>query len=125
LRRQVLEAERAQEKATLWWHSDDLHRDLYQLPPVVTKNEKEVFKTIYESPYFYSAKVFDSMDFEFIELDKIYRQHDQRFIDLLGAIRNKTVTDDDLKLLNSRVMPDFEPDRDEFFVYLTTDEQAS
>ena len=40
--------------------------DLYQLPPVVTKNEKEVFKTIYESPYFYSAKVFDSMDFEFI-----------------------------------------------------------
>jgi len=94
--------------------------DLYQLPPVVTKNEKEVFKTIYESPYFYSAKVFDSLDFEFIELDKIYRQHDQRFIDLLGAIRNKTVTDEDMKLLNSRVMPDFEPDPNEFFVYLTT-----
>jgi len=57
---------------------------------------------------------------EFIELDKIYRQHDQKFIDLLGAIRNKTVTDKDMQLLNSRVAPDFEPDPEEFFVYLTT-----
>lgn len=94
--------------------------DLHQLPPVVTKNEKEVFKTLYESPYFYSAKVFEFLDVEFIELDKIYRQHDQKFIDLLGAIRNKTVTDKDMQLLNSRVAPDFEPDPEEFFVYLTT-----
>jgi len=85
--------------------------DLYQLPPVVTKNEKEVFKTLYDSPYFYSAKVFDFLDMEFIELDKIYRQHDQKFIDLLGAIRNKTVTDEDMELLNSRVVPTLSPTR--------------
>ena len=77
-------------------------------------------RQLYDSPYFYSAKVFDFLDMEFIELDKIYRQHDQKFIDLLGAIRNKTVTDEDMELLNSRVVPDFEPDPDEFFVYLTT-----
>ncbi|WP_286975351.1 AAA family ATPase [Acetomicrobium sp. UBA5826] len=94
--------------------------DLYQLPPVVTKNERDVFKTLYKTPYFYSAKAFETLDVEFVELDKIYRQHDQKFIDLLGAIRNKTITDEDMELLNSRVMPDFEPDPEEFFVYLTT-----
>ena len=32
--------------------------DLYQLPPVVTGGEKEVFQSLYETPYFYGARVF-------------------------------------------------------------------
>lgn len=77
--------------------------DLYQLPPVVTNKEKEIFKTIYKSPYFFDANVFKTIEIEFIELEKIYRQKDETFINILNAIRNKTVTEEDLALLNSRV----------------------
>jgi len=94
--------------------------DLYQLPPVVTGSEKAAFGSLYGSPYFYSAHVFKSIDMAFVELDKIYRQHDQRFIDLLNAIRNKSVSEEEIELLNSRVMPEFEPPPDEFYIYLTT-----
>jgi ATP-dependent exoDNAse (exonuclease V) alpha subunit len=94
--------------------------DLYQLPPVVTGSEKAVFSSLYETPYFYSAKAFDSFDMEFVELEKIYRQHDQQFIELLNAIRNNSVTEEALGLLNQRYLPEFEPSPDDFYVYLTT-----
>ena len=82
--------------------------DLYQLPPVVTGQEREIFRSHYATPYFFSAKVFAGLDMEFIELEKIYRQKDDEFIRLLNAIRNRTVTDDDLAFLNRRVDPEFE-----------------
>jgi hypothetical protein len=94
--------------------------DLYQLPPVVTSGEKEVFQSLYETPYFYGARVFDSFEMEFVELEKIYRQHDERFITLLNGIRNNSVTEEGLELLNRRYQPEFEPPPDEFYVYLTT-----
>jgi len=94
--------------------------DLYQLPPVVTGTEKAAFRCLYETPYFYSAKVFDSFEMEFVELEKVYRQHDEEFIDLLNSIRNKSITEDGLELLNQRYMPEFEPSPDDFYVYLTT-----
>ena len=94
--------------------------DLYQLPPVVTGGEKEVFQSLYETPYFYGAGVFDSFAMEFVELEKIYRQHDEQFITLLNGIRNNSVTDEDLERLNQRCQPEFEPPLDEFYVYLTT-----
>jgi len=94
--------------------------DLYQLPPVVTSGEKEVFQSLYETPYFYGAKVFDSFNMEFVELEKIYRQHDEGFITLLNGIRNNSITAEGLELLNERYQPDFEPPPDDFYVYLTT-----
>jgi len=94
--------------------------DLYQLPPVVTSTEKEVFRSVYETPYFYSARVFDSLEVEFIELEKVYRQHDEGFINLLNSIRNNSITEEGLDLLNQRYMPEFEPSGDDFYVYLTT-----
>ncbi len=94
--------------------------DLYQLPPVVTGTEKEVFASLYDTPYFYGARVFEHFDMEMIELEKIYRQHDEHFIALLNSIRNNSITTEGLELLNSRYQPDFEPDTDDFYVYLTT-----
>ena len=52
--------------------------DLYQLPPVVTGGEKEVFQSLYDTLYFYGAQVFESFEMEFVELEKIYRQHDDQ-----------------------------------------------
>jgi len=77
--------------------------DLYQLPPVVTSNEKEIFSEIYPTPYFFGANVFRDFSFEMIELEKIYRQTDNRFIGLLNKIRNNSVDEVDLKALNARV----------------------
>jgi ATP-dependent DNA helicase PIF1 len=94
--------------------------DLYQLPPVVTGGEKEVFQSLYETPYFYGARVFESFEMEFVELEKIYRQHDEQFITLLNGIRNNSVTGEGLELLNRRYQPEFEPPPDDFYVYLTT-----
>lgn len=95
--------------------------DLYQLPPVVKGDEKRIIEGIYKSPYFYSAKVFDNLEMEFIELVKIYRQSDNTFIELLNAIRNNTVTERDLELLNTRVQSDdFVSNNNNLYIYLTT-----
>lgn len=93
--------------------------DLYQLPPVVRSEEREIFSSHYKSPYFFSSHFFDSFGMEFIELGKIYRQQDPHFIHLLNAVRNKAVTDGHMAYLNKRVMPDFNPSEHEYFVYLT------
>jgi ATP-dependent DNA helicase PIF1 len=94
--------------------------DLYQLPPVITSVEKEGFGSLYKTPYFYSAAVFNSLEMEFLELEKIYRQHDREFITLLNSIRNKSITEEGLKALNCRYLPDYEPPQGDFCVYLTT-----
>jgi ATP-dependent DNA helicase PIF1 len=100
--------------------------DLYQLPPVVTSHERNIFRERYATPYFFSAKVFESLDMEFVELEKIYRQKDDEFIRLLNAIRNRTVTDDDLTLINRRFDPQFDTPPDDFYICLTsTNEQAN
>jgi len=94
--------------------------DLYQLPPVVTKNEKEFFTNIYPSPFFFSSHVFTNpfRQMEFIELEKIYRQTDQTFVDILNAIRNKSLDDWHLKLLNMNVHQWGEIDIQEGNMYL-------
>jgi ATP-dependent DNA helicase PIF1 len=78
--------------------------DLYQLPPVVGRDEGVIFEQHYSSPYFFSARAMQDATFELIELDKVYRQKDHDFVELLNRIRNNTVTDNDLKVLNTRVL---------------------
>jgi ATP-dependent exoDNAse (exonuclease V) alpha subunit len=94
--------------------------DLYQLPPVVTGREKEIFRERYATPYFFSAQSFAELDMEFIELEKNYRQKDEDFIQILNAIRNRGVTDDDLAKLNQRLDPQFVAPLDDFYITLTT-----
>ncbi len=94
--------------------------DLYQLPPVVTSREREIFRGRYKSPYFFSAEAFAGLDMEFIELEKVYRQSDEEFIRLLNAIRNRTATDGDLALLNQRVDLGFEPPPQDYYLTLTS-----
>ena len=94
--------------------------DLYQLPPVVKGAEKAVFEGYYESPYFFDSKVFKNLNIEFIELEKVYRQADEKFINLLNAIRNKSLTLEDINEINKRVKTNFEPPADKFYIHLTT-----
>ncbi len=96
--------------------------DLYQLPPVVSSSEREIFSDRYETPYFFSAQVFREQDFtmEFVELEKVYRQTEQEFIELLSAIRNRSCTDEDLRRLNERYDPAFIPPDNRFYITLTS-----
>ena len=94
--------------------------DLYQLPPVVTNTERDIFKTHYPTPYFFSANVFAELDLAFIELEKVYRQKDNEFVRLLNTIRNRSVTDDDLAAFNRRCDPLFEAPPGTFYLSLTS-----
>lgn len=94
--------------------------DLYQLPPVVTSLDRDIFRDVYASPYFFDAAAFKKLDFKMIELKKIYRQKDENFIRLLNGVRDNSVTAGDLDILNRRLLPDFNPGPKDFYVYLTT-----
>lgn len=93
--------------------------DLYQLPPIVISKEKKIFTEHYRSPYFFDADVFKNLPVKFMELEKVYRQKDKKFIDLLNQIRNNTITEQNLGFLNSRVGAQFSHKDGDFVVYLT------
>ena len=95
--------------------------DLYQLPPVVTSAEKKYFEDVYESPYFFSSTSFTQKDvnMSFIELKKVYRQQDDHFIEILNAVRTRTVTSDHINTLNKHHIPNCE-EHDIGYVYLTS-----
>jgi ATP-dependent DNA helicase PIF1 len=95
--------------------------DLFQLPPVVATPEEQIFfKTIYESPFFFHAKVFKEQDFmlETFELKKVYRQEARHFIRLLDAVRLNEVDYDDLDDLNQRYKPNF--NSKEYYITLSS-----
>jgi hypothetical protein len=94
--------------------------DFYQLPPVVSSAEREIFRSHYASPFFFSAKVFPQLELEFIELEKVYRQKDNEFVRLLNTIRNNSITDDDIALFNKRCQPSFTASADDFYLSLTS-----
>ena len=94
--------------------------DLYQLPPVVTYKEKEIFNSLYESPYFFDSKAFKETNFKLIELEKIYRQTEADFISILNAVRNRSIDDRLLSLLNKNVDFKFKPNSNEEFIELVT-----
>ena len=99
--------------------------DLHQLPPVVSSAERDIFSAHYKTPFFFSARVFESFEMEIIELEKIYRQRDQEFINLLGRIRANSVTDEDMALINTRCRPGFKPRADDFYITLTARNQTA
>jgi len=103
--------------------------DLYQLPPVVTRTDREKFFSEYDSPYFFDANVFGMIaqgnlfsdsGLRVFELAEMYRQKDQKFIDVLNAVRDGMVSDNDIQLLNSRFDPEFVPEDEDNYVHLVT-----
>ena len=93
--------------------------DLYQIPPVVTSGERKIFQELYPSPYFFHSKAFDGMQWDIIELEKIYRQKDPVFIEILNRIRKGAATEEDILKLNERAIPDFKIPKTGFWITLT------
>jgi hypothetical protein len=55
-----------------------------------------------------------------VELEHIYRQHDEDFIILLNKVRNNRMDAECVRLLNSRFKPNFVPKDEEGYITLTT-----
>lgn len=91
--------------------------DVFQLEPVVTRDERDILSKFYETPHFFSARVFREIQLVCIELTKVYRQSDKAFISVLDHVRTNKVTAADLQLLN---MAHQTPKGSEPFVTLAT-----
>ncbi len=94
--------------------------DLYQLPPVVKREEEEIFKSFYKSPYFFSSNSYLETKIKIIELTKVYRQKDDSFINLLNKIRINDISYAEIATLNKRYIEDFKPNKGNFYINLTT-----
>jgi PIF1 helicase. len=94
--------------------------DLFQLPPVVNNEEWEVLRDYYKSPFFFDAQVIQQSPPVYLELKKIYRQHEADFINLLNNIRNNRATEEDLAILNEHYRPGYQIDDYESYITLTT-----
>lgn len=89
--------------------------DLYQLPPVV--RDEHILKICYQSPFFFDSHAVKDIPLLTIELTKVYRQSDEKFLDILNAIRNGDVANINFDVLNERYDPDFKAGT-ESYVYL-------
>ena len=94
--------------------------DLQQLPPITPDYELEILKPHYDSMYFFDSKSLRNSDYYCIELKSVYRQTDQRFIDILNRVRTGDVTHSDLDELNSHHVADFRPAQGDNYIQLVT-----
>jgi ATP-dependent DNA helicase PIF1 len=83
--------------------------DLFQLPPVVSREEKTFYAQYYPSPFFFCTKAYEQAQLTTIQFNTIHRQNDSAFINILNAIRSGTCDVLDLEALNRRVSPKATP----------------
>lgn len=95
--------------------------DLFQLPPVVRKGsvDEEMLSDLYGAgtPFFYKANVLKRMNLPKIEFQKIYRQTDNTFVEVLNKMRIGEVGQKELDILNEHVSSSY--DMDDYSVILT------
>jgi len=94
--------------------------DMFQLPPVIKEQEWRFLKDVYESPYFFDSLVIKEELPVYIEFDKIYRQSEEKFINVLNQVRNNQLDDEGRSLLEKRFVPDFRRTKDDGYIILTT-----
>lgn len=94
--------------------------DLFQLSPVARYDEWQLLRPYYEGPYFFQARVLKEVAPIYIELDHVFRQQNQQFIDVLNQVRNNCLSAASRNLLNSRYQPDYQPSKEDFHIILST-----
>ena len=97
--------------------------DIFQLPPVIDNAdevENELFKTIYDSEYFFDSVAYKQLNPEIFEFNTVHRQTNEEFISLLNKVRDCTIDNKSIDMLNKRFNPSFTPKPEEFVITLTT-----
>ncbi|MCX7953370.1 MAG: DEAD/DEAH box helicase [Deltaproteobacteria bacterium] len=96
-----------------------LFGDLFQLPPVINERKlKEHYEREFGGVFFFHSPAWCQGNFKIIELLKIHRQSEVEFIDILNSAREGRISEDDLAVLNQRVMP-FEKFEERFGAQVT------
>lgn len=94
--------------------------DLLQLPPVVRDQEWEILKRYYNGVYFFHSHVLQQELPLYIELETIYRQSDDVFINILNNLRNNKVSSSDVQTLNKFIRSDFDVMKNPGYITLST-----
>lgn len=94
--------------------------DIFQLEPVAKAEDREILSRYYKSVHFFSANVFKDFPLVAIELKKVYRQTDIRFISILDRIRAGKPTVGDVSELNKHVSQDYIAPENDFTITLTS-----
>jgi hypothetical protein len=94
--------------------------DMFQLPPVIKDIEWKLINEFYNSPYFFSSQVIKEDPPLYIEFNKIYRQSEEKFINLLNQVRNNEVDAEGLNILEGRLQPLFKRSKGDGYIVLTT-----
>lgn len=88
-----------------------LFGDLFQLPPVIKKNEEIILRQWYRGNYFFYSHALREVGFQIVELTKVFRQKDERFVNMLNRIREYQLLpmdiDDLSELRDNRESKDF------------------
>lgn len=99
--------------------------DLYQLPPIVGNDIKNVYNKYYKTPYFFSANVFKNYSLPYVNLEKIHRQKDQKFINVLNSIRERKDLNQALMILNQHIGFSLKDIKDGDTICITTTNKKS
>lgn len=94
--------------------------DIFQLEPVVTSDTRDILSHYYSNFFFFNARVYNEVDLVSIELKKIYRQKDDKFVKILDRIRVNNANIEDLQTINTRYCDHIEKQKDSFTITLAT-----
>ncbi len=94
--------------------------DMFQLPPVIKDQEWNVLSGFYDGPYFFDSHVIREELPVYIEFKKIYRQKEERFVNLLNQVRNNQINEAGYQLLEERYKPTFSRLENDGYIILTT-----
>lgn len=93
--------------------------DLYQLSPIA-HDAWHILKEYYLSPYFFDSLILKRISLVTFELEKVYRQSDPVFLEILNQIRENKLTPELLNQLNEHYDASLEQVWKEDFITLTT-----
>ena len=81
-----------------------LFGDVMQIDPIIGSDDEVMEKFYPNGPFFFNSKSYSKKDFKQIELTKIFRQSDKKFINLLNKIRMNKLQKEDLTILNNQLI---------------------
>ena len=93
--------------------------DLFQLPPVIKKEDTDILGEFYDDYFFFNALVFKKTGFHVTELMHIFRQTDEKFVEILNNIREYKATSDNIKELN-KLKDKYVVDNDDSYIHICT-----